>query len=378
MPSEPNTILYFSSFGNLRWGGQKSLYHLATRLDRSAYRAHVVVPSEDGLADALRKADVGVTVLDLPPVLLRNAHRMARSFGAIHKLIDRLDVRIVHADGPRNTFYAGLAAKLRGRPLVWHIRASDSDSYDRLLYGLSSRVVLVARSLRSRFDWVRGAGKFAVIYNGVDTREFQTTSDPSRGLMEALGIDGRRILIASFTRVEPSKGQMQLIEACAALRHIGTDFHIVLAGEIAEVAYAEHCRRRAQELGIGDRVAFVGHVDRAARFLAEVDIVAVSSVSGEAFPRTTIESMAAGRPVIVTAVGGAPEAVEEGVTGYIVAPGDVEALRDRVVRLAQDAPLRKQMGDAARDRAEALFSIAGNIQKTEALYGEILGSMNRG
>jgi glycosyltransferase involved in cell wall biosynthesis len=82
--------------------------------------------------------------------------------------------------------------------------------------------------------------------------------------------------------------------------------------------------------------------------------------------------------VIVTAVGGAPEAVAEGVTGYIVAPGDVEALRNRMVRLAQDAPLRERMGEAARGRAEALFSIDGNVQKTEALYGEILASIDRG
>ena len=378
MPPERHTILCFSSFGNFRWGGQRSLYHLATRLDRSAYRAHVVVPSEDGLAEVLRKADVGVTVLDLPPVAPRNARGMVRSLAAIDRLIGQFDVRILHTDGPRNTFYAGLAAKLRRRPLVWHIRASDRDGYDRMLYGLSSRVVLVARALRSRFDWARGAGKFTVIYNGVDTREFQPATDPSRRLIGEMGIDGRRILIASLTRVEPSKGQIGLIEACAALRHIGTDFHIVLAGEITDESYCAQCWRRAQEMGIADRVTFVGHVEDAARFLAEVDIVAVSSVSGEAFPRTTIESMAAGRPVIVTAVGGAPEAVEEGVTGYIVAPGDVEIFRDRLVRLAQDAPLRKRIGEAARGRAEALFSIDGNVQKTQALYGEILGSLKRG
>lgn len=378
MPSDRHTILYFSSFGNLRWGGQKSLYHLATRLDRSTFRAHVVVPCEDGLADALRKAGIGVTVLDLPPVALGNARRVSRALSAVHELIGRLDARVVHTDGPRNTLYAGLAARLRKRPLVWHIRASDRDPYDRLLYGLSSRVVLVARSLRSRFDWVAGDGKFTVIYNGVDTREFTADSDPSRGLMARLGIDGRRVLIATFTRLEPSKGQIHLIEACAALRHIGADFHIVVAGEIADRAYCAHCRRRAQELGIGDRVAFTGHIDGAARFLAEVDIVAGCSVSGEAFPRATIESMAAGRPVVVTAVGGAPEAVAEGVTGYVVAPGNVEALRVRIVHLVQDAGLRKRMGDAARRRAETLYSIDGNVQKTESLYGEVLEGMSRG
>jgi len=378
MPPERHTILYFSSFGNVRWGGQKSLYHLATRLDRSIYWPHVVVPSEDGLAEALRKAEVGVTILDLPPVTLQNARAMVQSLGAINRLMGRLDVRILHTDGPRNTFYAGLAAKLRRRPLVWHIRASDRDGFDRLLYGLASRVVLVARALRGRFDWAPDAGKFTVIYNGVDMREFHPAVDSSKPLIDQMGIDGRRILIASLTRVEPSKGQIGLIEACAALRHIGVDFHIVLAGEVADESYCAHCRRRAKELGITDRVTFVGHVEEAARFLSEVDIVAVSSVSGEAFPRTTIESMAAGKPVIVTAVGGAPEAVDDGVTGYIVAPGNIEAFRDRIIRLAKDAHLRKRMGDAARGRAEVLFSIDGNVQKTEALYGEILGSLNRG
>ena len=131
-------------------------------------------------------------------------------------------------------------------------------------------------------------------------------------------------------------------------------------------------------MGLGDRVAFVGHIAEAARFLAEVDIVAVCSRLGRGLSAATIEAMAAGRPVIVTAVGGASEAVEEGVTGYIVAPGDVEALRNRIVLLVQDAALRKCIGDAARRRTETLFSIAGNVQRTECLYGETLGGVSRG
>lgn len=375
MPSDRRTILYFSSFGNLRWGGQKSLFHLATRLDRSAFRAHVVVPCEDGLAGALRGAGVDVTVLELPAVTWRGAAGVSRALGAVHELVGRLDARILHTDGPRNTLYAGIAAKLRGRPLVWHIRASDRDPYDRLLYGLSSRVVLVARSLQSRFEWTGEHGKVSVIHNGVDTREFSAAPAPSRELMARLGIDGRRVLVASFTRVEPSKGQIHLIEACAALGRAGEDIHVVAAGEVTDPAYGDRCRRRARELGIADRVSFTGHVDGASRFMAEVDVVAGCSVSGEAFPRTTIEAMAAGRPVVVTAVGGAPEAVEEGVTGYTVPPGDAKALRDCIARLVRDAALRKRMGDAARARAEALFSIDGNVRKTESLYRDVLEGM---
>ncbi len=378
MPSDRQTVLYFSSFGNLRWGGQKSLYHLATRLDRSVFRPHVVVPSEDGLAAALREAGVGVTVLDLPALTRGSAARAARALQSVIALAGRLDARILHTDGPRNTFYAGIAAQLRRRPLVWHIRSSDRDPYDRLLYGLSSRIVLVAGSLRSRFEWAAGEGKFAVIHNGVDTRAFTPEADPPRRLMARLGIDGRRILIASFTRVEPAKGQLHLIEACAALRPVGADFHVVVAGEVTDEAYCTRCRRCAEALGIEDRVSFTGHIDEAARFMAEVDLVVVCSVSGEAFPRTTIEAMATGRPVVVTSVGGAPEAVEEGITGFVVAPADVEALQARIVQLVQDAALRRRMGEAARRRAEAHFSIARNVRKTEFLYGDLLGETRRG
>jgi len=372
MPRERPTVLFFSSFGNLRWGGQKSIYHLATRVHLWGYRAQVAVPCEDGLAAALREKGIGVSVLDLPPVAGSRARDVARALAEIDRLIRRRDVRILHTDGPRNTFYAGIAALVRRRPLVWHIRASAPDAYDRLLFRLSSRVVLVANALRGRFDWTRDDRKFRVIHNGVDTREFQAGRGGSRDLLGALGIDGRRLVIASLARVEPSKGQAWLIEACAALR-TAADFHLVLAGEIADRAYAASCRNRAADLGIGDRVSFPGHLDEAARFLREVDLVAVSSVSGEAFPRTTIEAMSAGKPVLVTSVGGAPEAVEDGETGYIVMPGRREDLGERLLCLARDPGLRERMGSAARRRAEALFSIEANVAGTASLYKEILG-----
>jgi glycosyltransferase involved in cell wall biosynthesis len=369
MPSDRHRILYFSSFGNLRWGGQRSLYHLATRLDRSAFRAHVVVPSEDGLADALRKTGIGVTVLDLPTVALRNAREAGRALGAVHELIGRLDADIVHTDGPRNTLYAGLAARLRGKPLVWHIRTSEYDRYDRLLYGLSSRVVLVARALRARFGWARGQGKFETIYNGVDLSQFS----PSDGKLarKHYGIDGETLVISTTARIEPSKGQIHLIEACALARKNLPDFRILLAGGTSDRDYRDRCAARAAAFGISDRLIFAGEVDDVMPILQATDIFVLPSLA-EAFPRSVIEAMAVGRPVVVSDAGGCPESVVEGESGLVFPAGDVGCLSERLLSMAGDRSRRERMGEMARRRVRELFDIEENVRKTEALYREML------
>jgi len=102
-----------------------------------------------------------------------------------------------------------------------------------------------------------------------------------------------------------------------------------------------------------------------------MDFMALNSFS-EAFPRSVIEAMAATKPVIVTDVGGSAEAVEEGVSGFVVTPGDREMLADRMIKLGKDKGLREKFGAAARKRVENLFSIERNVQKTEQIYQELL------
>ena len=108
------------------------------------------------------------------------------------------------------------------------------------------------------------------------------------------------------------------------------------------------CRR----YGIADRVRFMGHRSDVAEVLSAADIAVLPSLSGEAFPRAVIEAMAMGRPVVATDVGGTREAIVEGVTGFVVSPGDAEALADRIGRLAGNEAMRAAMGQAARRRAE--------------------------
>jgi glycosyltransferase involved in cell wall biosynthesis len=375
MLREPSRILYFSSFGNLRWGGQKSLYHLVTRLDRSVFSPCVIVPSDDGLARALSEKGVEGCVYDLPRLSPRSILRDLSALRFLLRLIDEREIDLLHTDGPRNTFYAGLAARLRGLPLVWHVRAMDGDPYDRILCRLATRVILVADALRDRFAGICGADKLVTIHNGVDLDVFSRASGDAGP--ETRVIPPGRLVIASAGRIEPLKGQETLIAACGVLKNAGADFHLLLVGETVDSSYERLCKQKALEIGIADRISFAGHRDDMALLLKSIDVFVLPSAIREAFPRSVIEAMACGKPVVVTSGGGAPEAVEDGRSGFVVPPSDPFILAERLNRLAGDPALRKTMGAAARNRAETRFGLEQNARRTQDLYRSILEGRKR-
>lgn len=367
---KPFNILFFSSFGHLHWGGQKSLFHLVTRLSRSKYTPHVIVPTDAELAEDLRQRGIDVIVHPLPPINWRQLRLFLSSVHFLLRLIKEKYIHILHTDGPRNTLYGALVAKWLGVPVVWHVRSSDKDPLDPLLTTFCNRIILVADSLRQRFTCRKGRGKFVTVYNGVDLQEFDNA--PTNPIRKILGLGDDVLLIGSFARIDPMKGQSGLIEACGMLGD-DIDFRLFIYGDISDPVYHRLCLATADRWGISEKVIFPGFQKDVAPLLKAMDIVVLNSY-GEAFPRAVIEAMAASRPVIASDVGGTKEAIEEGITGFIIPPGDGATLRDRINKLATDPSLRQRLGAAGRKRVEALFSLEVNMQKTEFIYEELLES----
>ena len=364
-------ILYFSSFGDMRGGGQESLFLLIEYLDKNKFTPFVVVPNDGDLVARLKSINVIVIIIELPKITGFNVWTSGK---AVKKIIDTIrtyNIDLIYTDGPRNTFYGGLAAKIKCKPLIWHIRISEKDKYDRLLYHFSTRLILVASFLRNRFDWVKGSHKFITIYNGVDLFGLKTQS-PVANIRKQYGIKDQGLLIAAIARLEPLKGQIYLIEACGQLRHELDDVFILLVGQIADLDYYEECMNLARELGIENRLIFAGYQNNIDQFLSEIDLFVLPSLS-EAFPRSVIEAMGAGKPVIVTDVGGCSEAVEDKVSGFVVPARDSKALADAIHKLCKDSKLRSNFGQAARVRAEKMFGIVKNVKQTEQVYLNILG-----
>lgn len=370
MPSESKNILYFSSFGNLRWGGQKSLFHLVTRLDRKKFHPVVLLPTDEDFAEALRHRKVDVVIQELPAIGFFSSYKVILAFCNLLRTINHYDIDLIHTDGPRNTFYAGLAAKLKRLPVVYHIRDANRDRYDRILYRLSTRIILVAQILRVRFDWVVNDDKFVTVYNGVDLKKISRQSSSSQ-IKRDLGFAESPLKIVSTGRVEPEKGQKFLIEACGRLKE-RINFHLILVGEVVDQEYARVCENIALEYGIRDCLTLTGYREDIDGILQDADIFVLPS-TGEAFSRAIIEAMAAGRPVVATDVGGTKEAIEDGVSGFVVPPVDAAAMVERIFALATDEKLRQKFGAEARKRVEALFTIEKNVEKTELIYAELLG-----
>ena len=129
--------------------------------------------------------------------------------------------------------------------------------------------------------------------------------------------------------------------------------------------------QQARDLGIADRVHFLGRREDVAELLASSDAFALASL-WEGNPLSVMESMAAGLPSVVTSVGGVPELVEDGIHGFVVQPGDAQAMSEAMSRLVSDPAARRAMGEAAIQKANRKFGQKQMVEAYESLYGELL------
>ncbi|MBK5100501.1 MAG: glycosyltransferase family 4 protein [Desulfobacteraceae bacterium] len=368
-------ILSFSSFGDMKGGGQESLFQLVKNLNKGVFRPVIVVPEYGELAEKVQSENIPVVKISLPAVLNPRIYEKLIALRNLAKIIKQYKIDLIHTDGPRNTFYGGILSKLCGKPLIWHIRVSDKDKYDRILYHLSTKLILVANALKNRFDWDDRSQKMVTIYNGIDFSEF-TPNNFKFEIREVYGIKNNSLIIITVARIERLKGQKYLIEACGRLKEKIQNFHVLLVGEIAESDYFRECNDLSDKLGIRDRITFTGRENRVNQILSESDLFVLPSLS-EAFPRSLLEAMAVGKPVIVTDVGGCSEAVVNEESGYIVPPKESELLAEKIFMMLANKELRHNTGRASAVRARSLFDIKETVKQTEKVFTETIVKYNK-
>lgn len=361
---EKINILYFSSFGTLKGGGQRSLFYLLRGLNRNLFNPIVVCPEPGDLVDQLQA--LGIVTLVMPFKRLR---QLSGGFAwRILRLIRERRISLVHTDAPAETFYAGIAARLAGVPLIWHIRVSDAGPADHLLAKLATRLIMVASSLRARFP-ATPTDKLIPIINGIEVAEFD--AQPSVNIRKEIGVNSAPLLIGCVGRLEEMKGQEYLLRAVKLLSGQGGDFRVLLLGA-ADGSYQEKLLALMRELKVEKYFILLGFRPDTPGIIKELDLLVSASSFGEGLSRVILEAMAAGKPVVATAVGGANEAIVEGITGYVVPPRDPQALAEAMLRLLTDPERRREFGAKGRRRIEEHFCLAENIAATERLYLEIL------
>jgi glycosyltransferase involved in cell wall biosynthesis len=199
--------------------------------------------------------------------------------------------------------------------------------------------------------------------NGVDVRMFQPGPHSAR-VRGVLGTVPGEVVIGHVARFMPVKNHMLLVNAMARVARVRSNCRLALIGDGVLRPHVEH---EVSRLGIQDRVAFLGHLTDLPAVYRDLDIAVLSSVS-EATSISILEAMASGLPVVATAVGGTPELLAHGEAGLLVPSEDADALADALVRLVDSVGERRRLGQAARERAVALFSEDAMLDAYEELY----------
>jgi len=364
----PTRILILQN--RFRIGGQERQTVLNVRtMDRARYEPEVAVLHLDGdhLAD-LTAAGVRPVVFDVGRSLLRagTAWQILR----LVRFIRERGIAAVHAQDVYTNVLGSLAAAAAGVPII--VTRVDLGhhlaGYRRQLLVLASRRAdrVLVNALTIRDLVIRegvAADRVAVVRNGVDLEELDAQG--------AAGPDAPAPLPGAFVQVanmhHPVKGQGDLLQALREVLRTHPEARLVLVGEGVRRPLLE---REARRLGIADRVHFLGHRRDVPAILARA-VAGVSASHAEGISNAILEAMAMRLPVVATAVGGTPEIVREGQSGFLVPPGAPAALARRMVDLLEREALRRRMGAAGRRIVEKEFGVAQMRLSYEALYHEL-------
>ncbi len=214
------------------------------------------------------------------------------------------------------------------------------------------------------------AEKIRVLYNGVDLDAYRPAGMMG-SLKGLLRIPEHSHIVGMVATIRPRKGHHILLKAAARIVREIPDTVFLLVGR--DSGLQTELEDFANDLGIGKAIFFTGERDDVPEILSIIDIL-VSSSLYEGLSNALLEGMAAGKPIVATEIAGNAEIVMHGQTGFIVPPGNPDALAEAIMRLLQDKALQKQMGKAGRQRAEKLFGMERMIREAESFYLELLAS----
>lgn len=354
-------------------GGEWSALALLRALARARQVEPLGVVSADGPV-RLRLSAAGVASEVLPiPSPLRHPVGAVRTLYRMWRLLRRRGVDVVHAGRSRAALYAGIAGRLAGVPMVWHVRESARDVavYDVVLALLARRVVFVSGAARRmRFPRLERyvPGRFVTIINGVDTQDFRPDDGRGAAVRQRLGVADDAVLFGLVGNYIPRKGHRFLLRALTRAMELGLpeNAHVLCAGNMLDANFVATLRREADAPQLRGRVTLHDAVDDPAALFSALNVFVLPSTA-EGLSRALMEAMSAGLAVIATDIPENREAVPAGGM-RAVPPGDEEAFARALVRFAEDAGLRRAAGVVNRRHAERAFSVERHARRMAVLY----------
>ncbi len=328
---------------------------------------------------ALEQAQISVQVFTSNAIAVRKESGWLQGLMSLAQLIpitQQITQRshsfdVIYANTQKALVVGAIASRFSHRPLVYHLHdivspEHFSASNRRVIVTLANccAKLVIANSQAAQAAFVQAGGQAdltQVVYNGFDPQQYLPPPGDRAQVRQALGLAGR-FVVGHFSRLSPWKGQHVLLEA---LQHCPADVVAVFIGDalFGEEAYVAQLHQQVADLGLTDRVKFLGFRSDVPALMAACDLVAHTSTAPEPFGRVIVEAMLSGTPVIASAAGGAIELVDHGHTGWLVPPGDADKLAVMINHCYTETAAVAAIAHQAQKIASQRFNLATTNQQ---------------
>lgn len=365
------TVVHFIDSG-VFGGAEQVLLQILAGFDRQRWRPVLFYHSEPGVAPLLERALKLQVKTQAVPRMERiwDTGQLPQFIRALHG--ERPSILHAHLTWPLSCKYGILAAAMARVPAVVATAHTYRDlSRKPLLHMLPcliargvDRYLAVSRSVADQLstDFGIPASKVKLVYNGIPTTRFDRPANSA--LRDRLTGATAQPIVLTVARLDKQKGQRYLIEAATQVPKA----MFVLVGDGPD---RQELEAQARTRGVGDRVLFLGYREDVADLLACCDLFVLPSLY-EGLPLSILEAMAAGKPVIASAIGGNDEVVAHGGTGLLVPPADPVALSGAIRSLLSDPVLARRLAKAGKAWVNQEFTVETMVQHVMQVYDEIL------
>ncbi|MGC2068226.1 MAG: glycosyltransferase family 4 protein [Candidatus Acidiferrales bacterium] len=375
MSTKPISVLMFAN-ATVRGGAEEHILELLNSLDSRRFRLHLACPAAlvEKYANEIPK-DVQVTQL-----MLDHLWDLSGSFCLVHALY-RHKIDILHSHMFRASLFASPLGWLCRVPVtietshgreVWREGQGWLKSQyfvDRVASKFVDQFIAVSYATGRHLTEQKNipTKKIRVIHNGCNLQKFDPGRPVPEGLRGSLGFSDSDPVLVALARLEPQKGHHVLLQAMPTVLREFPNARLVCVGSGVLRLDLE---KQTDLLGIREAVRFVGHQTNAPDWLALADLTVLPSYY-EGLPLVAIESLAAGRTMVATAVDGTPDVVVDGKTGLTVPPGDSQKLAAALCILLRDSELRHSLAQAGRRHVLEAFSLRKFVSETEQCYLDV-------
>lgn len=390
---KPIKVLFYEPYPMGLGGNFQTQLYILQMLDRSKLIPIVVAPIQGIALDEFRKIGVECFVISPSGRLASYGGKILRSgiFRRVQmglnllrynlkllKFIKKQGVDIIYANCVRAEMSIGFAGLLTGTPSLMYIKGElDNPFIDRVSFILSSKILFFSEQnkLDKYKKWVSFfEKKIEILPIGIDLKSIEKILLGNKNnILEELKIRSETINVIVLAQLYPPKGQHFVLEALEQVVKKFPKVHVYFLGDHVVEEYRYYKLELEQfilERGLINNVTFTGWRRDALDVVTVMDILIHPSLA-EGFGRAVLESMALGKPVIASSVGGLREAIKDGENGFLVQPGNIKMIEKRWKQLIENKSLRKKLGENARKTVLDGYSIDDKVEKLSKIWIEM-------